>query len=78
MGAVDGLGFDGGIPPGIVEDDVAGGGQVQARAGGAQAEQENRPVRDRFESLVTSWRSLVSPVRMWVGIWRGRIPFPEF
>jgi len=31
VGAVDGLGFDGGIPPGIEEVDVVGGGEVEAR-----------------------------------------------
>src|ERR1700722_11899794 len=45
MRSVDGLRLHGRIPPGIVEDDVAGGGQVEARAGGAQTEQENAAVR---------------------------------
>lgn len=30
MGAVHGLGFDGGVPPGVVEDDGVGGGEVEA------------------------------------------------
>ena len=67
MGAVNGLGLDGRVPPRIVEHHVAGGGQVQARAGGAQAEEKNRRRLGRSERpAVTSWRSLVSPVRMWV------------
>ena len=41
MGAVDGLRFDGRVPPGVIEDDIAGRGQVEARAGGAQAQEED-------------------------------------
>jgi hypothetical protein len=41
VGAVDGLGFDGGIPPRIVQHDVAGGGEVEAGAGGAEGEEEH-------------------------------------
>jgi len=41
VGAVDGLVFHGRIPPWIVEDDVAGRGQVQARATGLQRDQEH-------------------------------------
>ena len=47
MRAIDGLRFDGGIPPRIVEHHVAGGRQVQAGAGGAQAEQEHGRRWDR-------------------------------
>ena len=36
-----------GFHHGIVKDDVAGGGQVQAGAGGAQAQQEDRRHSDR-------------------------------
>jgi hypothetical protein len=68
MGAVDGLGFDGGVPPGVVEDDVAGGGEIEAGAGGAEAEEEHGGVGIVLEALTTSWRFLVSPVRMWVGM----------
>ena len=41
MRAVNGLVFHGGIPPWIVEDDVAGGGEVQAEAAGAQGNQKH-------------------------------------
>ena len=41
VGAVDGLVFDGGIPPRIVEHDVARGGEVQAEAAGAQGDEED-------------------------------------
>src|SRR6266487_2676634 len=51
MGAVDGLRFDGGVPPRIVEDDVAGGGEVEAGAGGAQAEEEHSGVGIFLEVL---------------------------
>jgi hypothetical protein len=39
--AVDRLGLDGGVPPGIEEEDVSGGGQVEPGAAGAQADQED-------------------------------------
>ena len=42
MRAVDGLSFDGRIPPRIAEDNVAGGGEVEAGAGGFEREEENR------------------------------------
>ena len=41
VGAVDGLVFDGGIPPRIEEDDVAGGGEIQAEAAGLQRDEED-------------------------------------
>jgi hypothetical protein len=43
VGAVDGLRFDGRVPPGIVEDDVAGGGQVEARAGARKLSRKTPP-----------------------------------
>ena len=39
--AVDGLGLDGGVPPGVEQVDVFGGGQVQAEAAGLEADQED-------------------------------------
>jgi hypothetical protein len=48
VGAVDGLRFDGGVPPGIVKNDVAGGGEIEAGAGGAEAEEEDGGVRVVF------------------------------
>ena len=42
MGAVDGLGFHGGIPPGIVEHHRVGRGQVQSDAAGFQADKNER------------------------------------
>ena len=45
--AVDGLGFDGGVPPGVEQVDIFGGGQVQAEAAGLEADQEDRDVRGR-------------------------------
>jgi hypothetical protein len=36
VGAVDGLRFDGGIPPRIEQIDILGGVQVQAQAAGLQ------------------------------------------
>ena len=51
MGAVDGLGFDSGVPPRIIEDDVAGGGQIQTGTGGAKAEEENGAVGIVLKSL---------------------------
>src|SRR5215210_230137 len=40
VGAVDGLGLDGGVPPGIEEVDVVGGGEVQAQPPRLEADQE--------------------------------------
>src|SRR5215210_874443 len=40
VGAVDGLGFDGGVPPRVEEVDVVGGGEVEAEAAGFQADEE--------------------------------------
>ena len=51
MRAVDGLGFNSRIPPGIVEDNVTGGGKVQAGSRGAQAEQEDGGVRIILERV---------------------------
>ena len=34
VGAVNGLAFDGGVPPGIEEDHIVGGGEVEAEAAG--------------------------------------------
>ena len=49
--AVDGLGLDGGVPPGVEQVDVLGGGQVQAEAAGLQADQEDRAVGVVLEPL---------------------------
>ena len=42
MGAVDGLGFDGRIPPWIEQEHVLGRRQIQSQSAGFQADQENR------------------------------------
>ena len=41
VGAVDGLVLDGGIPPGVVEQDVACGGEIEAAAAGFEAQKEH-------------------------------------
>ena len=51
MGAVDRLGFHGRVPPRVVQDHVAGGGEVQSRAGGAQAQQEYARIGIVLEGL---------------------------
>ena len=51
MRSVDGLGFDGGVPPGVVEDDVTGGGEVESGSGGAEAEEEGAGVGVILEGL---------------------------
>jgi hypothetical protein len=38
--AVGGLLFDGGVPPGVEEDDVVGGGEVEAEAAGLEGDEE--------------------------------------
>jgi hypothetical protein len=40
VGTVDGLGFDSGIPPGIIEHDVTCGGEIEAGAGGPEAQEK--------------------------------------
>ena len=51
VGAVDGLRLDGGVPPGVEQVDVVGGGQVQAEAAGLEADQEERAVGVGLEAL---------------------------
>ena len=42
VATVGGLAFDGGVPPRVVVDDAVGGGEVEAGAAGAQADEEQR------------------------------------
>jgi hypothetical protein len=42
MGAIDRLGFDRRVPPGVEQIDGAGGGEIQADAPGFEADQEDR------------------------------------
>ena len=42
VGAVGGLGFGGGVPPGVVVDDGVGGGEVEAGAAGFEGDEEER------------------------------------
>ena len=49
--AVDGLGLDGRVPPGVEQVDIFGGGQVQAQAAGLEADQEDRAVGVGLEPL---------------------------
>src|SRR5450755_2936826 len=51
VGAVDGLGFDGGIPPGVEQKDVLGGGQVEAQSSSLQADEEQGASRVVLEAL---------------------------
>src|SRR5690606_7074684 len=44
VAAVDGLGFDGGVPPRVEEEDIARGGEVEAGAAGFEADQKHRSV----------------------------------
>ena len=41
MAPVDGLSFDGGVPPRVEEIDVVGGGEIEAGAAGFQADRED-------------------------------------
>src|SRR4051812_39118538 len=41
MGAIDRLAFNRRIPPGVKEDDVAGGSEIEAEAAGAEGNQED-------------------------------------
>ena len=51
MGAVDGLGLDGGVPPGVEQVDVVGGRQVEAEAAGLEADEEDGDLRVGLEVL---------------------------
>ena len=51
VGAVDGLGFDGGVPPGVEQEDVVGAGEVEAEAAGLEADQEEPGVGIVLELL---------------------------
>ena len=49
--AVDRLRLDGRVPPGVEQEDVVGGGQVEAEAAGLEADEEDAAVRVRLEAL---------------------------
>jgi hypothetical protein len=51
VGAVDGLGLDGGVPPRIEQVDVVGGGQVEPQPSRFQADQEEPGVRIGLEGF---------------------------
>jgi hypothetical protein len=51
VGAVDGLGFDSGIPPGVEQEDVIGGGEVKAEAAGFEADEEEFAVGVVLEAV---------------------------
>ena len=53
VGAVDGLGFDGGVPPGIEEVDVIGGGEIQSKSAGFERDEEERTLGIGLEALDT-------------------------
>ena len=44
IGAVGGLGFGGGVPPGVVVDDGVGGGEVESGAAGLEGDEEDGDV----------------------------------
>ena len=50
-GAVGGLGFDGGVPPQVVMDDLRCGGEVEPSAACLERENEHFAVRDPLEIL---------------------------
>ena len=52
VGAVDGLRFDGGVPPGVEQEDVVGVGEVQSEAAGFEADEEKRAGRSRILELL--------------------------
>ncbi len=49
--AVDGLGLDGRVPPGIEQVNIFGSGQVKSQAAGLEADQEDRAVGVGLEPL---------------------------
>ena len=51
VGAVDGLGFDGRVPPGVEQEDVVGGRQVEAQAARFEADQEDAALRVGLEAV---------------------------
>ena len=67
MGAIDRLGLDGGIPPGIEQEDVFGGGQVQAEAARLQTHQEQRTVGIGLKALDARFAVARAAVEIFVG-----------
>jgi hypothetical protein len=63
VGAVDGLVFDGGVPPRIVEDDVGGGGQVEAAPPALSESMKTEGSLVVWKRSISPLRSLVWPVR---------------
>ena len=62
--AVDGLRLDGRVPPRIEQEDILGGGEIQAQSARLQADQEQLALRDRSGSAPrAAWRSRVRPSR---------------
>ncbi len=49
--AVDGLGLDGRVPPGVEQVNIFGRGQVQAQAAGFEADQKDRAVGVGLEAF---------------------------
>ena len=68
VGAVDGLRFDRGVPPGIEQEDVIGRGQIQAEAAGFQADEEQLAVRIVLELLDARLAIAGFAVEVFVGV----------
>ena len=63
VGAVDGLGFDGGVPPGVEEEDVVGAGEVEAEAAGFEGDEEESVSGSFWNCSTGDLRSRVLPSR---------------
>ena len=73
VGAVDGLGFDGGVPPGIEQEDVLGGGEVQAEAAGLEADRKSLQVGVVLEALDRVLAVAGFAVEVFVAGWPARV-----
>jgi hypothetical protein len=61
VGAVGGLIFDGGVPPRVEQEDVVGGGEVEAGAAGLERESITGGPSASWNSATTAPRSRVEP-----------------
>jgi hypothetical protein len=67
VGAVDGLSLNGGVPPGIEEEDISGGGQIEAKAAGTEADEEELAGGVVLEALDTCLAVAGGAVEIFIG-----------
>ncbi len=67
VGAVDGLGFDGGIPPGVEEEDVVGGGEIESDPAGFEADKKDGAVGSGLKAVNFSGAVFALSIEVRVG-----------